>query len=135
MEIVEKKWGTEVIICNNELYAAKLLEVEEGAICSWHGHPVKDETFYCLSGRVWLRVDSKEVIVTPGSNPVRVPPGTLHQFEGLESSTLLEVSTPHSDDDVERLSESMSAEERRATQAKADPPEHRNPSACSAEEN
>ena len=114
MEIVDKKWGCEVIICNTEWYAAKLLELEEGAICSLHRHPIKDETFYCLSGRVWLRVDSKEFILTPGSEPVRVPSGTLHQFEGLEWSVLLEVSTPHSDDDVERLSESMSAEERRA---------------------
>jgi len=113
VEVVPKKWGRELIVCNNELYAGKILEVDRGAISSLHRHLRKDETFWCLNGIIRLEVGGESHFLTCEHEPVRVRAGIWHRFEGLEWGRLLEVSTPHSDDDVERLTQSQSAEERR----------------------
>ncbi|MFH1484916.1 MAG: hypothetical protein ABIH46_02500 [Chloroflexota bacterium] len=124
MEVVKKKWGEEIIICNNDLYAAKILAVERGAISSLHRHLRKDETFWCIGGGVSIEVEGRRTVLTGRfaplfDEPLRVRPGQWHRFEAIHlggngsKSWLLEISTPHSDDDVERQTESQSAEERR----------------------
>jgi quercetin dioxygenase-like cupin family protein len=103
---VPKTWGHEEILVNNDRYCAKLLHIEAGAGSSIHRHPRKDETFYCLEGQVVLRVGQKTYHLLPGDRPVDIPSGTWHQFHGVTAGILLEVSTPHSDDDVERYTQS-----------------------------
>lgn len=101
-----KVWGQELIVANNDKYAGKILVIEKGGISSLHRHLVKDEVFYCLSGRVRLEHDGKVFELSPGSEPVRIYPEQWHRFEGLEESRVMEVSTTHSDDDVERRTKS-----------------------------
>ena len=101
-----KVWGQELIVANNDKYAGKILAIEKGGISSLHRHLVKDEVFYCLSGRVRLELDGQLFELSPESEPVRIYPGKWHRFEGLEESKVMEVSTPHHDSDVERRTKS-----------------------------
>ena len=113
MITVDKVWGREEWLENNAAYCVKLLRLSRGARCSLHYHPVKDETFYVVSGRVLLESGSRyqvdrglelETRVLSAGDHHRLPPRTVHRFTGLVDSTFLEAGTTHSDVDVVRLS-------------------------------
>jgi mannose-6-phosphate isomerase-like protein (cupin superfamily) len=101
---VNKPWGHEIWWADTDLYAGKLLHVDAGHKLSLQLHREKDETSYLLSGRLRLTrgpsADAlKEQEIGPG-HAWRVEPGTVHTIEAMEDSVVLEVSTPHLDDDV-----------------------------------
>lgn len=117
---IDKQWGYELVLVNNDKYCAKVLGIKPGFKCSLHRHAIKDETFFPLIGEAVVRLhvpgtsdrESSDEIVLLGQysedRSIRLQPGTFHQFWSADSgyAVLLEVSTPHSDDDVERLEES-----------------------------
>lgn len=106
IEIVKKVWGHEEIICNYVgSYCGKRLVLLKNFQCSLHMHRRKDETFYIASGRVKMEVGETVRIMVPG-DVQHIPSGTWHRFTGLANSVMFEFSTEHSDDDVERLTES-----------------------------
>lgn len=109
VHIQPKGWGREIWIANNPLYCGKLLEIHQGKRCSLHFHERKTESFYLRSGRLKVRVketpDSpviEEFEMLPGEC-MDVPPGLVHQMEGLEDSELYEFSTQHFESDSHRL--------------------------------
>ena len=101
----KKVWGEELWIANNSLYCGKILRINKGYRCSYHSHPIKDETFYILKGEVLMRFEGNEFTMKSGDS-LRVFPGQYHSFTGLTDSEILEISTHHSDDDVVREDES-----------------------------
>ena len=105
VNFVEKVWGHEEWIVNNDKYCGKKLFVRKGHRCSMHHHKVKDETFYCASGKVYLEMERDGVIevrlLTPGDIQ-HIEIGLWHRYTALEDSELLEFSTFHSDDDSYR---------------------------------
>jgi len=115
VEIVDKKWGRELIIANEPEYCGKILVVKARAGSSIHRHLNKKETFYCLQGKVILILypedsdeesDDETMLLTPEDEPITILPGRWHHFHGVEDSQILEVSTHHDDSDVERKTES-----------------------------
>ncbi|KKN20843.1 hypothetical protein LCGC14_0931470 [marine sediment metagenome] len=98
---VKKNWGKEIWVVNNDKYCGKLLYLDAGANCSYHYHPEKQETFYCLEGEVSLTIDGDEFLL---EEPYTINPNTPHKFFGISDAVILEVSTPHREDDVIRLS-------------------------------
>ena len=105
-ELVEKIWGSELWIVNNDVYCGKLLSIEEGKRCSMHHHNIKHETFYVLNGKVWMEIGGVEFIMHVGQR-VTVRPGVEHRFTGLENgATILEFSTHHTEEDSYRSTES-----------------------------
>jgi mannose-6-phosphate isomerase-like protein (cupin superfamily) len=111
MKTVEKTWGGEQWFINNELYCMKALFLDEGGQCSLHCHHEKDETFQVVEGLVLLETGTYQKIentqfLQPGSEPVRIKPDVFHRFTGCRESTILEISTHHSDKDVERKTKS-----------------------------
>jgi mannose-6-phosphate isomerase-like protein (cupin superfamily) len=102
-----KGWGEEEWLVNIDQYCAKILRIGKGKKCSLHFHRVKTETFNVLSGRVLLRfgpsIESLEEALLEKNQSFHVPQGILHQFEGLEDSELLEVSTQHFEEDSVRV--------------------------------
>lgn len=100
---VDKLWGYEEWLVNNELYCAKYLHITKGAQCSLHMHVIKDETFYLISGSVEIEVDSGRGLISYSlPTPlkfIRIKPKEYHRFKALENSILLEVSTHHDDRD------------------------------------
>ncbi len=110
--LTQKVWGHEICLTNNQHYCAKLLVLDVGMQCSLHRHAEKHETFFVLQGTVgikWgtdlnnLKIEHKSV-----GDPLPIYPGTWHRFWQIspEQAIMLEVSTHHSDEDVERASES-----------------------------
>ena len=106
-KFVNKKWGYEIWIVNNEYYCGKMLVLKKGAQCSLHYHPKKRETFCVLEGKIRLNVNSEKYTMSSTSDPITIEPNEPHMFYGIQRSEILEVSTPHSDDDVVRMSESQ----------------------------
>lgn len=100
---IEKLWGGESVVCNNEIYCAKFLFVKPGFQCSLHRHLVKDETFIVRTGEIALEFGDKQRYLSVGDSE-RIRPRTWHRFanNGKELAVILEVSTHHSDEDVQR---------------------------------
>lgn len=105
--IVEKSWGKEEWIVNNELYCGKILTCIEGIWSSnglYHYHKLKDETFYVTFGKVVLDIDGNKKILQEG-DIVRIKPNTKHRFKAITPiAKILEISTQHFDEDSYRVS-------------------------------
>jgi len=106
MRQVSKVWGSEKWIENNDHYCLKEMVLFKNACCSYHWHPVKDETFYVVVGEMRLIIGSSLYTLGPGDSK-RIWPGFRHTFFGVETCSFIEVSTTHSDADVRRVSRSF----------------------------
>ncbi len=106
IKIVPKVWGEELWVVNSNLYCGKLLTINEGSQGSYHYHNKKEETFYCIYGEVKLTVNGKDYKMTQFTSPRTIKPKGAHSITGIVTSVIMEVSTPHDDRDVVRLSES-----------------------------
>jgi mannose-6-phosphate isomerase len=104
---VEKPWGFEVWWAHTEMYAGKVLHVEAGHRLSLQYHREKDESCYLLAGRIRLvtgpSVDDLTTVELAPAACWRNPPGQVHTIEALDTSEILEVSTPQLDDVVRLL--------------------------------
>lgn len=106
---VEKLWGSEEWLVNNEIYCAKYLNLKRGAQCSLHYHVKKDETFYVLEGEILLELGEQGEVKLVKDTSWRLRPGQVHRFKTLtDTARILEVSTTHSDDDTVRIEDSRS---------------------------
>src|SRR3989344_7171160 len=100
---VNKIWGNEEWIVNNEKYCGKILNLKRGYRGSVHYHKNKHETFYLLEGKVLLEVgdELKKIIMKRGDAQI-LEPRTKHRFTPLENSKIIEFSTHHEDSDTYR---------------------------------
>lgn len=104
----KKGWGEEEWITNNEMYCGKLLKFNNGSMFSDHFHIVKDETWYVLEGKLELyhynlsNGDKLTNIIKKG-DVVHIPSNVPHQLKALETSAIIEISTPHREDDSYRI--------------------------------
>ncbi len=100
---VDKPWGHEVIWALTERYVGKILHIEAGHLLSLQYHEKKDETIYVLRGRIIFRVKEGDELVEremTAGDAYHITPNTVHQMEAVETSDLLEASTPEIDDVV-----------------------------------
>ena len=99
---VNKIWGYEECIINTPQYCGKILTLIPGFISSYHHHKKKDETFYVLEGKIYLRLGKRKRIMS-SRDTQRVLPGQKHEFASLDGiSKMVEFSTNHRDDDSYR---------------------------------
>lgn len=110
--IVEKVWGREYILTNRPEYCLKVLELDPGMMCSLHFHRIKTETFFVLQGflRLELKTPDTVRVLAPGFNQF-ISPGRAHRFSSEAGAVILEVSSQHSDLDVERIEDSRRIEQ------------------------
>jgi len=102
---VQKVWGSEEWIVNNDLYCGKILNLKKGFRGSTHFHKNKHETFYLLDGKVLLELEDSKTIMNEGTS-LTIEPGLKHRFTPLEDSRIIEFSTHHMDSDTYRDTES-----------------------------
>ncbi len=102
LQTVEKVWGAEKWLENNDKYCCKQLSIHKGFQCSLHYHKLKDEMFFLTKGHVRLELGDEIIFLREG-NFVRVPIGVPHRFRGLEDSIIIEVSTHHDEEDSYRI--------------------------------
>lgn len=106
-KFIQKKWGNEEWLVNNEKYCAKFLNLVKGHQSSFHYHRIKDETFYILEGEVNLEVPNKVCYCLQKNDSYRIYPGRLHRFSAITpTAKILEISTTHCDEDSYRLEKS-----------------------------
>lgn len=105
---VEKPWGREIWFADQAAYAGKILEVKKGCRLSLQYHERKTETLYLVSGKMILTFRALAAGETPSASlvsaadqrvwlpgqAVHIPVSTIHRFEALEDSVLIESSTP-----------------------------------------
>ena len=107
---VEKLWGSEDWLVNNEKYCAKYLNLKKGFACSLHYHKEKDETFYILEGEVKIEIQDPfnvDIYILRVGELLRVYPETAHRFTSITpTAKILEVSTTHKDEDTVRIEDS-----------------------------
>lgn len=106
---VDKKWGYEDWIANNDKYCGKKLLFKKGFFCSWHYHKIKDETFYVNSGKIKMLYSydtdiskAETAILEPGDS-FYIPTGLIHRAIAIEDSHIFEFSTHHLDSDSYRI--------------------------------
>jgi mannose-6-phosphate isomerase-like protein (cupin superfamily) len=108
---VEKIWGSEEWIVNNEKYCGKLLRIKKDHSSSWHFHKLKDEVMYVHNGKVKIihgynedinHFTNKEIFLQKGES-FHIPTGLIHKICALEDTELFEFSTQHFDSDSYRL--------------------------------
>lgn len=105
MKKVDKIWGNELWLANNELYCGKILTIKKDYFSSIHYHKNKDETFYVLEGKIKLELFGETKILEQGES-IRLKPYTLHRFTGIKDSKIIEISTHHEDSDSHRIKDS-----------------------------
>lgn len=106
-KVVDKSWGLEQWIVNNDKYCMKLLVCLRDKWSSngkYHLHPVKDETFYVMRGALRIDIDFKskpaESFYLFEQCSMRIPDNTGHRFVALSDvAIVIEVSTTHRDED------------------------------------
>lgn len=108
-KLVEKAWGYELWIHNEEDYCGKILHFNKNAKFSMHFHVKKDETWYISSGEFVLHGIDTETAkkysrVLKVGDVVEVKKGIPHQLQALEEGDVFEVSTEHFDEDSYRVS-------------------------------
>lgn len=117
--IINKKWGYEIWIENNNLYCGKHLHVIPDRMCSVHYHKNKKETFYIIKGSLvieystltdkesWIKNKFDKIILSEGES-LTIEPMTAHRFYSALSSScdFIECSTYHNDNDSYRIIES-----------------------------
>ncbi|NBY41728.1 MAG: hypothetical protein EBQ49_00130, partial [Verrucomicrobia bacterium] len=95
-------------LLTKKMYAGKILEVTKGKRLSLQYHERKTETLYLVSGKVVSLIASYNLAKKHESAPineknefiwepgliVHIPVRTIHRFEAIEDSVLLEASTP-----------------------------------------
>lgn len=107
MKIVKKDWGEELWIANNELYCGKKI-TNNGKWSSkgkFHYHPIKDETFYVLKGKLRIDIALEQngwintSILSEGMK-FRIKPTIKHRFKSLtKTCEFMEFSTTHKEED------------------------------------
>ena len=108
-KIVNKNWGKEIWIHNDEEYCGKILRFsKKNSKFSMHYHIIKKESWYVGRGSfkyIWIDTETAETIeqkLKPG-DVVRQRVGQPHQLEALTDGTVFEVSTQHFDEDSYRV--------------------------------
>ena len=107
-EVIEKKWGEEVILHNRSDYCAKILRFNKGAKFSMHFHMMKTETWYVNKGEFELRyinTDNADWCITKVTEGmiIDVEKGTPHQLRAITDGEIFEASTMHYDYDSYRV--------------------------------
>jgi len=109
-KIVEKGWGEEVWIHNDEEYCGKLLRFfKAGNKFSLHYHIIKKESWYVGKGSFeYIMLDTENGVETSTiikeGTCITIERGMPHQLIALEDmSEIFEVSTQHFDEDSYRI--------------------------------
>ncbi|MBC8432929.1 MAG: cupin domain-containing protein [Desulfobacterales bacterium] len=104
MQVIDKPWGKEELLEQNDRYMTKRLTMNKGHRCSMQYHQKKVETVYLLSGKLKIIVgnsmQSLEEIIMKPHDFLTIDKHQIHRMEAVEDSVYLEASTPELDDVV-----------------------------------
>jgi mannose-6-phosphate isomerase-like protein (cupin superfamily) len=97
---IDKPWGWEEILEENQEYVLKRIFMYKGHRCSLQYHKFKQETIYVLYGDLTIIINDNSTIY-PTNSTVTIRPFDKHRMEAVQNGVMyLECSTPHLDDVV-----------------------------------
>ena len=110
-QVVNKSWGNEIRIVNNENnnYSGKLLNLNQNESTSTHFHSNKHKTFYVLNGTLHIEIiepESAELMryAVDSEETFEIEQNVAHRLYAQDSGvTVIEISTYHDDEDVYRV--------------------------------
>src|SRR5579862_6069074 len=112
-DFVTKEWGHEEWIVNHPGYCGKRLVFKGEYQCSMHHHKIKTETFYVLTGTVFLETEfegfEQTRLMTPG-DIAHIQPRMWHRLTALVDAEVIEFSTFHMEEDSYRRTKSGKAD-------------------------
>lgn len=107
INIVEKKWGFEIHVLNNDMYCFKYLVIYAGHRLGNHYHLKKNETFCVLHGDCELIFDyatsNQQKIRLKDGDTQFVEAGCAHTVFAEKNTIIIEISTHDSPEDSIRL--------------------------------
>ena len=88
-----EKIGCFLFNCISRKYAKKIIVVLPNQKHPSHFHKLKEETFQILNGKLFLKIEKKDLILFPGET-ITVMPGVWHSFYAKNEGCIFEeVST------------------------------------------
>jgi len=97
---IDKPWGYEEILVQNQHYVLKMICINEGHRISLQMHVYKKESWYILEGNGSATLGDTMFNIRPGKF-IDIDKGIVHRiFAGKGNILLLEVSTPELNDVV-----------------------------------
>jgi len=109
--VVNKPWGHEYLVYENENLGIWFLHIEEGKRTSMHCHPKKNTGLICLDGSVDVSF-LKNKISLKGVDKIMIFRGRFHTTQALSSggAYILEVECPQDKHDLVRLEDTYGRE-------------------------
>jgi len=89
MQRIHKVWGERWLIRQDSTHATNFLKLKKNSRCSWHNHQSKYNLFVVLQGKVGIKTDHGEIILTEGQE-FTTSPGEWHEFRVYEDSEMIE---------------------------------------------
>lgn len=86
---IHKIWGERRRILLNDLVEIDHLIIKKDHCCSVHSHDHKSNRFYVISGKLKIKTEYGEVILTQ-NKVFDVHPPITHQFIALEDTVMVE---------------------------------------------
>jgi len=107
-KIIEKGWGKEIWIVNNNKYCGKLLYFNKNSKFSMHYHILKNETWFINEGEFIFRYyngENADIIQKKlkKNDCINIPSCLPHQLECINGGCIIEISTQHFDTDSFRI--------------------------------
>jgi len=94
-------WGFEGIVISTELYAAKIIIVNNGEQTPYIYHKSQDKTIYILQGVANLKIEGSNKTLNEGDR-YHIRPKIMHRIHAIKGDvTVLEVGTKIEEDIVE----------------------------------
>lgn len=107
---IDKPWGYEELLENNDFYVVKRLFMKEGCRCSLQYHEHKCETIYVLSGILNVSINNDnclENVILNENQYIHINNNVIHRMEAVKDCLYLESSTNQLND-VIRISDDYS---------------------------
>ena len=102
MERTLKVWGERWLVRRDSTHAISFLKLRKNTRCSWHTHQAKYNLFVVLQGKVGIKTEYGEVVLTEGQE-FTTSPGEWHEFRVYEDSEMIEeMYVSYCDGDIQR---------------------------------
>ena len=102
MERTAKVWGERWLLRQDSTHAVSYLRLKKNTRCSWHFHVSKWNLFVVLRGKVGIKTEHGEIVLTEGQE-FTVAPMLWHEFRVYENSDMIEeMYIQYDESDIER---------------------------------